>query len=560
MSYFFQNTTKDIVPDGVDGFLRYSHTPVAKLDVGSTDINVVIRPDWTKEKADNQVAIISGGGSGHEPMHAGFVGEGMLTAAVCGGLFASPSYDAVLSAILHVTGKAGSFVVVKAYTGDCLIFGLAVEKAKSLGVKVEMIIFSDDISIPDHPRPRGLAGTILMHKILGYYAQQKKSLEEIKKIAHLVMESTRTIGVSLTSCRLPTSTNENRVPPGKAELGLGIHGEPGVEVIDTQNVNEIIDLMVKKLTTPFPNKKDESHLPIAILINNLGGNSNLEMGIVCSSLLKNSFVKEHAELIIGPASLCTSLDMKGFSISFISLQSGFADALNAPVQTSAWCNPVQIHEPVVIPARNQLGANKKKHEGSQNEKVETLLRVICNTLIENEAKLNELDAFTGDGDTGLTFASGSRGILAVADKKELPFASLPDLFESIGEILQVSMGGSSGILLSILLLQTASAMRSGKNLQQGLLDGVNKMMELGGAKLGFRTMIDALLPAVEALKDGVDKAATAAEAGAEKTKDMEKAGAGRSTYLNSESLKGHPDAGAVAVAVVFRKIAETLKK
>ena len=172
MTYFFQNTTKDLVPETVDGFLQYASTPVAKLDVGNPLINVVVRPDWTKEKADKQVAIISGGGSGHEPMHAGFVGEGMLTAAVCGGLFASPSYEAVLSTILHVAGNAGVFVIVKAYTGDCLIFGLAVEKAKALGVKVEMIIFSDDISIPDHPRPRGLAGTILMHKICGYYAEQ----------------------------------------------------------------------------------------------------------------------------------------------------------------------------------------------------------------------------------------------------------------------------------------------------------------------------------------------------------------------------------------------------
>lgn len=559
MTYFFQNTTKDLVPETVDGFLQNASTPVAKLDVGNPLINVVVRPDWTKEKADKQVAIISGGGSGHEPMHAGFVGEGMLTAAVCGGLFASPSYEAVLSTILHVAGNAGVFVIVKAYTGDCLIFGLAVEKAKALGVKVEMIIFSDDISIPDHPRPRGLAGTILMHKICGYYAEQKKSLEEIKNIAQLVMESTRTIGVSLTSCRLPTATgNDNRVKPNHAELGLGIHGEPGVEVIDTQNVEKIIDIMVKKLTTPFPNKK-ESNLPIAILINNLGGTSNLEMGIICSSLLKHSFVKEHSELLIGPATLCTSLDMKGFSITFISLQSGFADAIKSTVHTAGWVNPVQIHTPIVVPGRNQGNLGKKKFTPSQNEKVEFILRTICNTTIENEAKLNELDSFTGDGDTGLTFASGSRSILAVLEKKELPLNDLPELFENIAEILGVSMGGSSGILLSILMLQTASAMRGGKNLQTGLVEGVHKMMELGGAKLGFRTMIDSLLPAVEALKDGVEKAAVAAEEGAEKTKNMEKAGAGRSTYLNAESLKGHPDAGACGVAIVFRALADKLK-
>lgn len=559
MSYFFQNETKDIVSDSVEGFLQYSHTPVAKLDVASPDINVIVRPDWTKEKANQQVAIVSGGGSGHEPMHAGFVGKGMLTAAVCGGLFASPSYEAVLSAILHVAGEAGVFVIVKAYTGDCLIFGLAVEKAKALGVKVEMIIFSDDVSIPDHPRPRGLAGTILMHKICGHLAEQKKSLAEIKQTADLVMASIKTIGVSLTSCRTPTSTNDNRVKPGHAELGLGIHGEPGVEVIDTQNVDKIINTMIRKLSSPFPGKNEEPHLPIAVFLNNLGGNSNLEMGIVCASLLKHKFCRDHTKLLIAPPALCTSLDMKGFSITFLNLREGFEEALRAPVETQAWVEPVDVHPPLTLKPRNQEGIAKKKYTPSRNEKVELILQTITSTVIANEENLNNLDSFTGDGDTGLTFASGARSVVEKLNKNLLPCNDLPALFENIAELLGQSMGGSSGILLSIFLLQSAASLRTGKPLDESLKDGVLKMMELGGAKLGFRTMIDALLPAVEALKDGVEAAAVAAEEGAEKTKSMEKAGAGRSTYLNSESLKGHADAGACAVAIVFRALADKLK-
>ncbi|MEH6454223.1 MAG: dihydroxyacetone kinase subunit DhaK, partial [Psychromonas sp.] len=129
---------------------------------------IVIRKDWDKSK----VAIISGGGSGHEPAHAGFVGEGMLTAAVCGDVFASPSVEAVLNAIIHVTGEAGCLLIVKNYTGDRLNFGLAAEKAKKLGHKVEMVIVNDDISIENSKKPRGIAGTVFVHKVAGYYAQQ----------------------------------------------------------------------------------------------------------------------------------------------------------------------------------------------------------------------------------------------------------------------------------------------------------------------------------------------------------------------------------------------------
>jgi len=134
MSRFFLNHPSSGVLDSIDGFLRSSRTPVAKLHLSNPDLNCIVRPDCTSDKADRQVALICGGGSGHEPMHSGFVGEGILTAAVCGGLFASPSIDAVLAAILHTAGRAGILVIVKAYTGDCLNFGLAVERARTQGI------------------------------------------------------------------------------------------------------------------------------------------------------------------------------------------------------------------------------------------------------------------------------------------------------------------------------------------------------------------------------------------------------------------------------------------
>jgi len=167
MSQFLMNEKNNLVNEAIEGVLL--STPwhnLSRLDLGD-DIRVVVRNDWDKSK----VALISGGGSGHEPAHAGFVGKGMLTAAVCGDIFASPSVDAVLSAIINVTGEAGCLLIVKNYTGDRLNFGLAAEKARALGYQVEMVMVQDDIALPENPQPRGIAGTALIHKIAGYVAE-----------------------------------------------------------------------------------------------------------------------------------------------------------------------------------------------------------------------------------------------------------------------------------------------------------------------------------------------------------------------------------------------------
>lgn len=547
MTRFFLNQPETLVSEAVDGFLCSSNTPVAMLNLGD-GVNVVVRPDWSQTKADSQVALITGGGSGHEPMHAGFVGAGMLTAAVCGGLFASPSIDAVLSAILHCAGAAGVLVIVKAYTGDCLNFGLAVEKARSMGVRCEMVVFSDDVSIPDHPRPRGLAGTVLLHKILGYFAEKRRPLEELRAIADKVIADIATIGVSITSCRLPTSTDENRIEGGHAELGLGIHGEPGVQQIDTQNVKKVVTLMVEKLAARVKGT-------VAVLLNNLGGVSELEMNVICSTLLKiDSLQISH---LVGPAALCTSLDMKGFSITFLGLSKNpeFEKALVEPVEVHGWVPANPVHPALVLPPRNQFKG--VQYKASANESVKKMITAVCETLIAKESELNDLDKAVGDGDTGLTFSTGCRRLLAELPK--MPLADLASLFMNISEILSKGMGGSSGVLLAIAAVETGNSIKAGKSVHEALLSGVHKMMALGGAKPGMRTMIDALLPAVTALPQGLEAAAKAAEDGVEATKKMERAGAGRSSYLNSQSLIGHADPGAQAIALAFRALASLEK-
>ncbi|HAM90380.1 MAG TPA: dihydroxyacetone kinase, partial [Rhodobacteraceae bacterium] len=219
----FINTKETLVHDAIDGFLRTSGSPLSRLD-GYPHIKVVIRTDWDKSK----VALVSGGGSGHEPAHPGFVGKGMLTAAVCGDVFASPSTDAVLAGILSVTGDAGCLLIVKNYTGDRLNFGLAAERARALGLKVNMVVVDDDIALPDIAQARGLAGTLFVHKIAGALAEQGADLKAVTDASVRVITDVTSIGMSLDTCTVPGTPKEKRIGAGKAELGLGIHGEPGV--------------------------------------------------------------------------------------------------------------------------------------------------------------------------------------------------------------------------------------------------------------------------------------------------------------------------------------------
>ena len=266
----FMNHRENIVTEAIDGLLMASGGKLVRLD-GYPHIRVVMRADWDKSR----VAIVSGGGSGHEPAHAGFVGPGMLTAAVCGDVFASPSVDAVLAGILAVTGPSGCLLIVKNYTGDRLNFGLAAERASAYGLKVNIVIVDDDIALPDLPQARGLAGTLFVHKVAGHFAEQGQDLARVTKAAEQVVAATKSIGMSLDTCTVPGSVKENRIAAGKAELGLGIHGEPGVEQIDFVSAEQAMTAVTQKLAGMTD---AQSHV---VLLNNLGAASVLEMSVLC---------------------------------------------------------------------------------------------------------------------------------------------------------------------------------------------------------------------------------------------------------------------------------------
>lgn len=540
MSRFFFNDRKQLVNDAIEGIvLSAPHANLVRLDIDPA-IRVVARADWDKSR----VAVISGGGSGHEPAHAGFVGKGMLTAAVCGDLFASPSVDAVLNAIVAVTGDRGCLLIVKNYTGDRLNFGLAAEKAKRHGLKVEMVIVADDIALPDNKQPRGIAGTALVHKIAGYAAEQGKSLNEVRDIAQEACDNLYSLGVAMQTCNLPGSDDEEgRIPAGQAELGLGIHGEPGASTLDTHNSKAIIDALV----APLREQAGEGRF--AVLINNLGGVSALEMALLTRELA-HSALKDRIAYLIGPAPLVSSLDMKGFSLSLLRLNERVEQALNASVETVGWQKPVAF-APLKTAPHTKIH-DSVEAEPSDNPRVKQIVATATRTLIELENRLNALDAKVGDGDTGSTFAEGARDIAQLLEKGKLPLNNPAQLLQLVGERLATVMGGSSGVLMSIFFTAAGQAVQDGTALPEALLTGLKQMKHYGGADLGDRTLIDALQPALDALRKGdIQAAAKAAQQGADNTATMQKAGAGRSSYVNSQNLYGVTDPGAVAVADVF---------
>jgi dihydroxyacetone kinase len=535
----FINNKEDMVTDAINGTIAASGGKLARLD-GYPHIRVVVRSDWDKSK----VALVSGGGSGHEPAHAGFVGAGMLTAAVCGDVFASPSADAILAGILAVTGPAGCLLIVKNYTGDRLNFGLAAERARAFGHKVSMVILDDDVALPDLPQARGLAGTLFVHKIAGAMAENGASLEECTKVAKRVIKNSRSIGMSLDTCTVPGSPKENRIPEGMAELGLGIHGEAGVEQVVSSGAKDAVAKVVEKLA---PTMADAPH---AVLINNLGGASVLEMSILTQDLF-SSDISDRITHIVGPSAMMTALDMHGFSISVVELTQDDDALLSQPVDVIGWpgCNPRTPTKVLPLPD----GLSPIRAPSSPHAATKAFLTTCCEILIASEADLNALDARSGDGDTGSTLATAANALIEAMDK--LPLADHTQLYRAIGLELSQTMGGSSGVLLAIFFAAAGDASASGKPMRAALQAGLERMRQVGGANPGDRTMVDALAPALDALDTGLTSAANAARKGADYTATLTTAKAGRATYINAKQLEGHIDPGAEAVARLFEHLA-----
>jgi dihydroxyacetone kinase len=562
----FINQPADVVEEMLQGLLLL-HPGSARL----AGHKVLVRVDAQKTR-DELVAIISGGGSGHEPAHAGYIGKGMLSAAVLGEVFTSPSSDSVLDAIKAVAGKAGVLLVVKNYTGDRLNFGLAAEMARAAGIEAEMVIANDDVALKGNEPAtgaRGLAGTVFIHKIVGGAAAEGKSLKEVAAAGKAAIESLATMGVSLSAGTSPAVGKPSfELGDHQMELGLGIHGEPGVKRTDLPAADQLTEILLSEILK-YGKFGDEKR--VAAMVNNLGATTEMELAIIARHLVpfleSKGFIVER----LYAGTFLSSLDMAGISISLLGLNDERLRWLDAETTAPAWPNVLKQRPgelggeitPTVGKEPPRVANQAAQTEGGKRAKL--AIEAACKALMAAEDELSEMDRVTGDGDLGSSMDRAAKAVLA--GMESYPLDSLPETLKSLGHTLATAMGGSSGPLYGTLFLRCGSVLRnfgiSGLSQWADAIEqGCRAIGDLGGAKAGDRTMLDALEPFATALKNGTDakkavlEAVKAAENGAEATAKM-KPRMGRSSYLGDRVL-GHPDPGAKAIAIWLRAVAETL--
>jgi dihydroxyacetone kinase len=526
------------------------------------DENVVISVNIPADPAQRPVALLSGGGSGHEPAHAGYVGAGMLSAAIVGDVFTSPSTDAVLAAIHAVAGPAGALLIVKNYTGDRLNFGLAAELARRDGIPVEVAVVADDVSLSGtvpRERRRGIAGTVLVHKVAGAAAAAGRPLAEVAAIARATADAVATMGVGLGSCIVPAAGKPGfELGDDEIEYGLGIHGEKGVRRGAMASADAIVDTVLNTILeelTPVGSRD------VAVLVNGLGGTPPMELAIVARTALQSLRQSGLHPVRAFTGNYMTALEMPGFSISVLPVDAERLSFLDAPTSAAAWTSSGRIPaELAVVPARKSA-ANQRPDAapGPLSAKLKAALFAAANALEAAEAHLTDLDARTGDGDLG---ASMSRAAEAAKALPAASFANPARLLADLGDALRRAIGGSSGPFYATALLRAAAELDSiaqptSAQWLAAFSAAVSTIGELGGAKPGDRTMLDALAPAVTAWElVGFPGAAPAAEAGAEATAQM-RPRLGRASYLGDRAL-GTPDGGAVAVAIWLKALAAEL--
>lgn len=556
----------------------------------------------------NKVTLISGGGSGHEPAHAGFVGTGMLDAAVCGDVFASPSQIQVYNALKLTASKKGTLMIVKNYSGDCMNFNNAGALAKDDGIEVDAVYVNDDIAVKDSLYTvgrRGVAGTVFVHKIAGAAAEQGKSLPEVKAVAEKVIANIRSFGFALTSCTVPAAGSPTfEIGEDEMEFGVGIHGEPGRKREKLISADALAARIVPDIAEDLKLVKGEE---IALLINGFGGTPLQELYLFNNSVtneLEKAGIKIYKTLV---GNYMTSIDMAGASVTFLRLDDELKGYLDYPVSTPAitWGGSskedIAAREAIaalakalnVTPAAfakkedvNEAAAEVEEEEGKTykfagkaviGEKINTpgmgkLVKLMADIIIENEVPFCKADR-CGDGDFGMSIAKGFKQLKADWDTRKK--GDIGEFLVSCSEIIMEYCGGASGPIWGSAFRYAGKAVQGKKEIElkdlaaifQAAVEGVQETGRKSfgkGAVVGDKTLIDALVPAADALseaaekgmkmKDAMKASAKAAVAGAEATKYIQ-AKMGRAGVTDSE---GYPDAGAYGLGVIFTEIVKRI--
>ncbi|MEK4521518.1 dihydroxyacetone kinase subunit DhaK [Psychrobacillus sp. FSL W7-1493] len=542
---------------------------------------------------NNKVSLISGGGSGHEPAHAGFVGKGMLDAAVCGDVFASPSQIQVYQAIKATAGEKGLLMIIKNYSGDMMNFKNGAALAIEDGIQVDYVKVDDDIAVEDSLYTvgrRGVAGTVFVHKLAGAAAAEGKDLNEVKIVAEKAASNVRSIGVAFTSCTVPAKgTPTFKLAEDEIEYGVGIHGEPGIKREKMLSADELADRMTTDLIIDLGiNEEDE----IAVLVNGFGATPLQELYLLNNSVTR---VLSHKNIKVNRmfvGNYMTSIDMAGASLTFLKLDDELKDLLSKPSDTPAFrvdgpVDPIEYTEVLEEKTEKLVSFKTETDEGYaliQNEKLTLhnmiyLIDKMSEVIILNEVPFCELDSHAGDGDFGMSVAKGFKQLKRdwndIIQQRDLNIGSF---LHSCSLVIMEYCGGASGPIWGSAFRAAGKATMDKHELSltefadmlQEAVKGIQATGERSfgrGAEVGDKTLIDALIPCAESWMDSsssektfkiaFEQGAIAAVEGAEKTKDIV-ARMGRAGTVGERSL-GYPDAGAYGLGVIFTELSNSIK-
>lgn len=582
------NSPDGLVNKGLRGLIAYN--PSLSLD----EANRVIF-DTTADRS--KVSIISGGGSGHEPAWAGYVGDNMLAAAVQGDIFASPSTKQILAGIEAVPSDEGTILVITNYTGDCLHFGLASEKANASGQKCKVIICGDDVSVGKKGSlvgRRGLAGQIGVLKVMGGASAAGGSLDDVYDLGVAFADQIVSIAATLDHCHVPGRTEHGMLADDEIELGTGPHNEPGYQKLSpAPSASELVQSILKHcLDESDPIRGYVNFAPgdeTMLLVSNFGGMSNLELCALVDEVLDQLYRDWKIEPVrIAYGCLETSLNAPAFSVSVINITAASKNCKYSvdqikefyDLRTSTHWESMAGSQGRRRPRAEQIVAPPKEEhkvvDESKDLKVdagllEKMLRQACNNLIESEPDLTKWDTVMGDGDCGETLKTGATCLLQAIDGGLTKSGSVVKVFHELEEIVEGKMGGTLGGILGIFFVSLRSALENNvesgatKDLvtlwAQSVRSALDSLRRYTPAQVGDRTVMDTLIPFADGMKGGDFGAGVqAAVDGAEATKTM-KPKLGRATYVGggSDSKELPPDPGAWGAMVAIQGLQQGLQ-
>lgn len=547
-----------------------------------------------KEMNPQKVTLISGGGSGHEPAHAGFIGKGMLDAAVCGDVFASPSQIQVYQAIKATASEKGTLLIIKNYSGDMMNFQNAAFLAETDGLTVDYVKVDDDIAVEDSLYTvgrRGVAGTVLVHKIAGAAAEKGLPLPEVKKAAEKAAQNVRSLGFALTSCTVPAKGAPTfELDETDMEFGVGIHGEPGIKREKIVSADELAEKMIPSLLADLQIENGKSE-EIALLVNGFGATPLMELYLFNNAVvreLSKRNVKIHRVLV---GNYMTSIDMAGASLSIMKLDDELKALLDAPSDTPAlkisgkveetvyrdvFTTDAQADDASCIVETDEKNASVTNDMFSLSNMI-YLIDKMSEVIIKNEVPFCDLDAHAGDGDFGMSISKGFRQL-----KREWPHVlqegtDIGRFLDACSMIIMEYCGGASGPIWGF-AFKAAAKCAMGKTalnvsefaeMMQAAVKGIQTVGERSfgrGAVVGDKTLIDALVPCADAwatgaeagegMKAAFESGAAAAVEGAKNTEGIV-ARMGRAGAVGERSL-GYPDAGAHALGVIFTELSKAM--